>query len=136
MDPKERGEPITLWAKGLSELLEGVQKAACVQAMYDRGQQGIPITAPVDPRQLIPLIRGLPDSLKVHMQSLGERILGITEHNQQNPHKPPAHVMIWAEVQHSIVVHGCEMGCVESSGGTEGSRKVQAADCKLRPKRS
>ena len=85
MDPKERGEPITIRVKGLLELTEGVQKADCVQAMYDRGQEEIPMTAPVDPRHLRPLIRGLPDALKVHVQSHRERILGVTEHNQQNP---------------------------------------------------
>lgn len=33
VDPKERGEPVIIRVKGLSEVAEGVQKAACVQAM-------------------------------------------------------------------------------------------------------
>ncbi|KAM9590496.1 LOW QUALITY PROTEIN: uncharacterized protein ACIBXB_005756 [Morphnus guianensis] len=41
-----------------------------------------------------PLIRGLPDALKIHVQSLRERIQGAIERNQQNP---PAHGMTRAE---------------------------------------
>ncbi|KAM9591233.1 uncharacterized protein ACIBXB_006106 [Morphnus guianensis] len=104
VDPRERGEPITIRVKGLSELTEGVQKAACVQAMYDRGQQGIPMTAP-----------------------------GAIDRNRQNPQGPAAHVLTWEEVLHSIVVYGREMGWTEPSGGTEGSRKVRPASCKPRP---
>jgi len=33
VDPKERGEPVTIRIKGLLELAEGLQRAACVQAM-------------------------------------------------------------------------------------------------------
>ncbi|KAM9591235.1 uncharacterized protein ACIBXB_006110 [Morphnus guianensis] len=104
--------------------------------MYDRGQQEIPMTAPVDPRHLRPLIRGLPDALKIHVQSLRERIQGAIDRNRQNPQGPAAHVMTWAEVPHSIVVHGHEMGWAEPSGGTEGGRKVRPASCKPRPERS
>ncbi|XP_069631239.1 LOW QUALITY PROTEIN: uncharacterized protein [Haliaeetus albicilla] len=98
-DPRERGEPVTIQVKGLSELTEGVQKPTCVQAMYDRGQQGIPMTALVDPRHLRPFIRDLLDVLKIHVQSLTlrERILGVIECNQQNPQKLPTHVTTWEE---------------------------------------
>lgn len=37
--PKERGELITICVRGLSELAERVQKAACIQAMYKRTVQ-------------------------------------------------------------------------------------------------
>ena len=84
------------------------------------------------PPPLRPLIRGLPDALKIHVQSLRERIQGAIERNQQNP---PAHGMTWAEVLHSIVVHGREMGWAEPSGGAEGNRKVRQASRKRRPER-
>lgn len=71
-------------------LAEGVQKATCVQAMYERGQQGILMAAPVDPRHLRPLVRGLPDALKIDVQSLRERIQGAAERKQQSPRHPPA----------------------------------------------
>ncbi|KAK4818051.1 LOW QUALITY PROTEIN: hypothetical protein QYF61_004578 [Mycteria americana] len=81
IDPKEGGEPITIWIRGLLELPEGVQKAACIQAKYERGQQGIPMAATVDPAHLRPLIRGLPDALKIYVQSLRERIQTAIECN-------------------------------------------------------
>ncbi|OPJ67375.1 hypothetical protein AV530_011660 [Patagioenas fasciata monilis] len=46
VDPREREEPVIIRIRGLSELSEGVQKAACIQAMYEKGQQGIPVAAP------------------------------------------------------------------------------------------
>ncbi|KAK4828111.1 hypothetical protein QYF61_023909 [Mycteria americana] len=64
VDPKERGKPFTITVKGLSELAEGVQKAACVQAMYERGQHGVLLAALVDPSHLRPLIRGLLDAFR------------------------------------------------------------------------
>lgn len=105
VDPKERGEPVIIWVKGLAELAEGVEKAACVQAMDERGQDGIPMAAPVDPSHLRPLIRGLPDTLKIPVQSLGERIPGTIERNRRAPQNPE-HVLTWGEVLHRIVTYG------------------------------
>ncbi|KAK4820000.1 hypothetical protein QYF61_017379 [Mycteria americana] len=62
---KEEEESVTIRIRGLWELAEGLQKSACIQAMYERGQQGIPMAAPVDPAHLRPLIRQLPDALKI-----------------------------------------------------------------------
>ncbi|KAK4810107.1 hypothetical protein QYF61_008083 [Mycteria americana] len=127
IDPKERGEPITIRIRGLSELAEGVQKAACIQVMYEREQQGIPMAAPVDPAHLRPLIRGLPDALKIHVQSLRERLQTAIERNWQNPPSPPAHVLTWAETLHSIATHGCDMGWMDPGGDADGSRRVRQA---------
>ena len=85
VDPKERGEPVTIKVKGLSELAEGVQKAACIQVTYERVRCGIPLAVPVDPSHLRPLIRGLPDALKIHVQSLRERVQRAIECNQRTP---------------------------------------------------
>ncbi|KAK4808440.1 hypothetical protein QYF61_004896 [Mycteria americana] len=71
-------------------------KAVCVQAMYEWGQQGIPMAALVDPRHLRPLIRGLPDALKIHVQSLRERIQKTIEHSRPNPQNLLAHILTWA----------------------------------------
>jgi len=65
MDPRERGEPLDIRAKGYSHLSAAVRKAACLQAMYNREEfRKSPMLAPIDPDQLAPLIRGFPDCLK------------------------------------------------------------------------
>jgi len=49
------------------QLLESVQKAACLQMMYDQELKpnlSSLMLLPADPERMTPLIRGLPDSLK------------------------------------------------------------------------
>lgn len=85
--PKSGGNILLL--KGLSELVDGVKKAACIQAMYERGRQWVAMAALVDPSHLKPLLRGLLDALKIHVQSLKERIQRAIEINQHDPHNSP-----------------------------------------------
>jgi len=50
MDPRERGEPLEIRAKGYSDLSAAVRKAACLKAMYDREEfRKSPMLAPIDP---------------------------------------------------------------------------------------
>ncbi|KFP34609.1 hypothetical protein N324_12161, partial [Chlamydotis macqueenii] len=66
LNPLERGDPLTITGT-VDQLVDSVQKAACLQMMYDRElkpNQGSPVMMPVDPEWMTPLIRGLPDSLK------------------------------------------------------------------------
>lgn len=81
--PKEQGEPVALWVKGLSELAEGVQKTTCIQAMNERGRYGVLITAPVDREPLSLLLKGLLDTLKTNVHAFRERIQGPIECNWQ-----------------------------------------------------
>ncbi|XP_009579700.1 PREDICTED: uncharacterized protein LOC104079376, partial [Fulmarus glacialis] len=75
LNPLERGDPLTVTGT-VDQLVESVQKAACLQMMYDRKlepRQESPMMMPVDPEQMTPLIRGLPDSLKlIGVQLQGE----------------------------------------------------------------
>lgn len=135
VDPREREEPVTIRIRRLSELSEGVQKAACIQAMYEKGQQGIPVAAPVNPTHLRPLIRGLPNTLKMYVQSLREKIQLAVELNQQNPQNPVAHVLTWSEMLHNIVTYRREMGWPGPGGGsTDKSRRVGPARRKPCPR--
>lgn len=109
VEHRERGEPIIIQVKGLSESAEGVQKAVCVQVMYGRGQQGILMSAVVDPSHLRPLIWELLDTLKIHVQTLRERFQRNIECNQQNPQNPPMHLLTLVEVLHDIVAYRCKM---------------------------
>lgn len=124
------GEPVTILVKGLSELVEGVQKAACIQAIFEKGWQRIPMAAPMDPTHLQPLIRGLLDTLKIHVQSLRKNIQTAVECNQQNPQNPLTHVLGRNAAQHS---HGCEMGWTNPGGGADKSRRVRQASHEPHP---
>ena len=125
IDPRERGEPVAIVIKGLSDLAEGVQKAACIQAMYERGRQSPPMAAPVDSVHLRLLIKGLLDALKIYVQSLKEEIQGAIDRNKQNTRSPPEHVLTWVEILHNVVTHGREMGWVDPSGSPCRSRTVR-----------
>uniref|UniRef100_A0A8C6YPD6 Uncharacterized protein n=1 Tax=Nothoprocta perdicaria TaxID=30464 RepID=A0A8C6YPD6_NOTPE len=109
IDPRERGEPLVIKFRGLSGLSEAMQKAVCIQAMYDRGHSDVPLMAPVNPVHLRPLIKGLPDTAKIYMQNLKERVIRAQEHNDHNIHTPPIHVPTWADLLHDMVSYGREM---------------------------
>lgn len=62
----ERGDPVTIEST-TDELVESIQKAACIQVMYECKvtlSQESPTMLRVDADQMTLLIRGLPDSLK------------------------------------------------------------------------
>ncbi|OPJ89973.1 hypothetical protein AV530_004779 [Patagioenas fasciata monilis] len=96
---------------------------------------GEPSPAAVDPTHLRSLIKGLPDVLKIHVQSLRERIQEAIDRNKQNPRNPPVHVLIWAEILHNLVTYGREIGWVDSGGSTNGDRRVWKTSRKPLPER-
>lgn len=54
---------------GLDQLNESIQKAACLQLLYDKRlmpYQSSPMFLPVHPDRMTPLIRSLPDPLKLY----------------------------------------------------------------------
>ncbi|GAB0205260.1 hypothetical protein GRJ2_002991600 [Grus japonensis] len=66
LNPLERGDPLAI-TSSVDQLLESVQKVACLQMMYDwelKPNLSSPMLLPVDPERMTPLIRGLPNSLK------------------------------------------------------------------------
>ncbi|KFV71562.1 hypothetical protein N307_10040, partial [Dryobates pubescens] len=75
-DPKERGEPVVLQG-GMNQIMENVQKAACLQMIYERELKHhfeSPLSLLVDANRMTPLIRGLPDSLKIRGIELQKEI--------------------------------------------------------------
>lgn len=84
------------------------------------------MAAPVNPIHLRPLIKGLPDTLKIHVQSLRERIQEAIDCNKQNTRNSPEHVLTLPKILHNIVItYGREMGWVDLGGSRDGSRRVQ-----------
>ena len=77
LDPMERGDPFSIKTPTTGHILESVQKTACLQLMHDRllvPQQPSPMQYVADPDRLHPLIRGLPDALKLYAVQLQDRL--------------------------------------------------------------
>ncbi|XP_068009494.1 uncharacterized protein [Melanerpes formicivorus] len=75
-DPKERGEPLILRG-GMNQIMENVQKAACLQMIYERELKHhfeSPLSLLVDANRMTALVRGLPDSLKIRGIQLQKEI--------------------------------------------------------------
>lgn len=125
MDPRERGEPLEIRATGYSDLFAAVRKAACLQAMYDREEfRKSPMSAPIDPDRLAPLIRGLPDCLKPFLVRTQDRIREARgAHRRGRRHYMPT----WNEYVQEIDQYGRRMGraSLTSEKSSEHPRKVR-----------
>ncbi|KAK4814008.1 hypothetical protein QYF61_004638 [Mycteria americana] len=77
LDPLERGDLVTIPTPGLDQSTESVQKAACLQLLHDRHltpHQPSPMLLKADPSRMKPLIKGLPDPLKLHAIQIQDRL--------------------------------------------------------------
>uniref|UniRef100_A0A8B9DS55 Uncharacterized protein n=1 Tax=Anser cygnoides TaxID=8845 RepID=A0A8B9DS55_ANSCY len=115
--PGERGEPLEIRATSYSDLAVAVQKAACIQAIYERDEfRKSPMLAPIDPVRLTPLIRGLPDCLKMFVANTQDHILAARRDDdrgcRQNPNSP---IPTWSEFVQDIDKYGRRMGWISSS---------------------
>ncbi|GAB0209719.1 hypothetical protein GRJ2_003437600 [Grus japonensis] len=126
IDPQERGDPLVIKTSGFSDLAVSVQKAACIQAMYERDVlRRSPMLAPIDPARLTPLIRGLPDSLKTYVANVQDRIRATGEANAV-PYRAPRvgrhnyrdqAIPTWSEFVQEIVNYGRHMGWIGPTTG-------------------
>ncbi|GAB0207183.1 hypothetical protein GRJ2_003183900 [Grus japonensis] len=126
IDPQERGDPLVIKTSGFSDLAVSVQKAACIQAMYERDVlRKSPMLAPIDPARLTPLIRGLPDSLKTYVANVQDRIRATGEANAV-PYRAPRvgrhnyrdqAIPTWSEFVQEIVNYGRHMGWIGPTTG-------------------
>ncbi|XP_074719620.1 uncharacterized protein LOC141941203 [Strix uralensis] len=127
LNPLERGDPLAITGT-VDQLVESVQKAACLQMMCDRElkpNQGSPVMLPVDPERMTPLIWGLPDSLKpigIQLQGKiqntpnGERITAALEGIVTPDHQRPGRkVWIWGKVAQELINFGRKYGPVGGS---------------------
>uniref|UniRef100_A0A8B9FBA2 Uncharacterized protein n=1 Tax=Amazona collaria TaxID=241587 RepID=A0A8B9FBA2_9PSIT len=110
-DPQERGEPLSIQTTSYFDLAEAVQKAACIQAMYNRDDlRKSPMSATIDPDRLNPLIRGFPDCLKMFVVNIQKR---IQDHDHRRGRR--AYTLTWNEFVQEIDQYGRKMGWVDSS---------------------
>jgi len=97
VNPLERGDPLAITGT-VDQLVESVQKATCFQVIYDSKLQPhheSHMMMTVDPERMIPLIRGLPESLKpigiqlqgkIQAMSQGERAQAVLEGTVSSSH--------------------------------------------------
>jgi len=112
-----------------ADLAVAVQKAACIQAIYERDEfRKSPMLAPIDPIRLTPLIRGLPDCLKMFVANTQDHILAACRDDdsgcRQNPNSP---IPTWSELVQDIDKYGHRMGWINSSSikSQDHSRRVR-----------
>ncbi|XP_071891101.1 uncharacterized protein [Anas platyrhynchos] len=129
IDPQERGEPLEIRATGYSDLAVAVQKAACIQAIYERDEfRKSTMLSPIDPIRLTPLIRGLPDCLKMFVANTQDHILAACRDDdsgcRQNPNSP---IPTWSELVQDIDKYGHRMRWINSSSikSQDHSRRVR-----------
>ncbi|XP_068521596.1 uncharacterized protein [Anas acuta] len=111
-----------------ADLAVAVQKAACIQAIYERDElRKSPMLAPIDLVWLTPLIRGLPDCLNMFVVNTQDRILAACRDDdsgcRQNPNSP---IPTWSELVQDIDKYGHQMGWINSSSikSQDHSRRV------------
>ncbi|KAM6091881.1 uncharacterized protein LJ206_005158 isoform 1-T2 [Theristicus caerulescens] len=114
LDPLERGDPACIETPDINHLTESLQKAACLQLMHDRRlvpQQPSPMLLNAHPDRMTPLIRGLPDSLKLYAVQLQDRLRNILaprgggRRNQRG-----GGTMTWGEVAQELINYGRRIG--------------------------
>ncbi|XP_010572417.1 PREDICTED: uncharacterized protein LOC104835879 [Haliaeetus leucocephalus] len=140
LNPLERGDPLAITGT-VDQLVESVQKAACLQMMYDwelKPNLDSVMMMPVDPERMNPLIWGLPDFLKpIGIQLKGkiyntpsrERITAalegiVTPDHQWSGRK----VWTWGEVAQELINFGRKYGPVGELSQRTKTRVVQAAE--------
>ncbi|KFP52237.1 hypothetical protein N323_04841, partial [Cathartes aura] len=108
LDPMERGDPFSIKTPTAGHILESVQKTACLQLMHDRlliPQQPSAMQYAADPERLHPLIRGLPDALKLYAVQLQDR-LQIPQPRRRGG--PPE--TTWGEIAQELINYGRRIG--------------------------
>ncbi|KAK4827699.1 hypothetical protein QYF61_020977 [Mycteria americana] len=130
LDPLERGDPVTIPTPGLDQITESVQKAACLQLMHDRRlipHQPSPMLLKADPNRMKPLIKGLPDLLKLYAVQIQDRLRAvypIREHltemltpgRSQTQSTPAEFPLTWGEIAQELINYSRNVGI---SGGEQ-----------------
>ncbi|XP_029876242.1 uncharacterized protein LOC115343847 [Aquila chrysaetos chrysaetos] len=145
LNPLERGDPLAITGT-VDQLVESVQKAACLQMMYDRKlepRQESPMMMLVDPERMTPLIRGLPDSLKpigiqlqgkIQAMPQGEGVGAASGGFTPDQHRPPDKKMwTWGEVAQELINYGRKYGPVNPPATKTDSRGLRRTEVKIVP---
>jgi len=140
LNPLERRDPLAITGM-TDQLLENVQKAACLQMMYDQELKpnlSSPMLLPADPERMTPLIWGLPDSLKPIGIQLQGRIQNIPSEERTaatlegwaapNPLWSGRKVWTWGEIAQELFNYGRKYGPVNQPYQRVEIRAVRTAE--------
>ncbi|XP_027528790.1 uncharacterized protein LOC113962193, partial [Neopelma chrysocephalum] len=140
LNPLERGDPLAI-VGNVNQIVESVQKAACLQMMYDREltpRRESPMMLPVDPERMIPLIRGLPETLKSIGIQLKNRIESLTKGERTataleaaltpSRYRGENKIWTWGEVAQELINYGRKYGPVPSI--TTDTKSIRRTECK------
>ncbi|KAK4823507.1 LOW QUALITY PROTEIN: hypothetical protein QYF61_002983 [Mycteria americana] len=144
LDPLERGDPVTIPTPGLDQSTESVQKAACLQLGHDRHltpHQPSPMLLKADPSRMKPLIKGLPDPLKLHAIQIQDRLRAalpiqerltemLTPRRSQRQSTPAEFPLTWGGVAQELISYSRNVGISggEQRGGEPDRRLLKHSD--------
>ncbi|KAK4830019.1 hypothetical protein QYF61_008282 [Mycteria americana] len=130
LDALERGDPVTIPTPGLDQITESVQKAACLQLVHGRhliSHQSSPVLQKANPSRMKPLIKGLPDPLKLHAIQIQDRLRAalpvqerltemLTPGRSQTQSTPAEFPLTWGEIAQELISYSRK---VRISGGEQ-----------------
>ncbi|XP_010560005.1 PREDICTED: uncharacterized protein LOC104828198 [Haliaeetus leucocephalus] len=127
IDQMERGEPTRIDTPSINQLTESLQKTACLQLMHDRRlvpQQPSPMLLNANPDRMTPLIRGLPDSLKLYAVQLQDRLRDAIA--PRGGRRNAGGALTWGEVAQELINYGRRMGLTrEESRAKPAIRRIE-----------
>ncbi|KAK4806487.1 hypothetical protein QYF61_013980 [Mycteria americana] len=124
LDPMERGDLVSIPTPGLDQITKSVQKAACLHLMHDRHlipHQPSPMLLKANPNRMKPLIKGLPDPLKLYAIQIQDHLraaLPIQEHltemlmpgRNQTQSTPAEFPLTWGGVAPELINYSRNVG--------------------------
>ncbi|KAK4806115.1 hypothetical protein QYF61_005487 [Mycteria americana] len=145
LDPVERGDPVSIPTPGPDQITESVQKTACLQLMHDRlliPYQPSPMLLKADPNRMKPLIKGLPDPLKVYAIQIQDRQRAalpiqerltemLTPGRNQMQSTPAEFPLTWGGVAQELINYSRNVGI--SGGEQRGKTMVRRTELDNRP---
>lgn len=117
IDLQDRGDPLVIKTAWFPDLAASVQKAVCIQSMYERDRlRRSPMLAPIDSARLTHLIQSLPNSLKTCSKLSGWNAAGscpkCCSSWASGGLGQMMHLATWSEFVQEIVNYGCWTGWV------------------------
>ncbi|KFU92831.1 hypothetical protein M959_08107, partial [Chaetura pelagica] len=118
LDPLERGDPLAIVGT-MEQILESVQKAACLQMMHNRQLTPChesPVLLSVDPERMTPLIRSLSESLRSVGIQLQGQIKAASPLEQLEEILTPdrntrkSKTWTWGEIAQELINYGRKYG--------------------------
>ncbi|XP_074387971.1 uncharacterized protein LOC141726802 [Zonotrichia albicollis] len=124
INPLERGDPLAI-ATTPDQILESVQKAACLQMIHEKKLIPCfesPMQLPVKPEIMTPLISGLPETLKSTAITIQKTVMALSPidrlerflNNSTDQSDSSRKIWIWSEVAVDLINYCRQYGPVKT----------------------